>query len=228
MDDTLAEARAQTGLPHPYFVGLRDALEGALGQSDGGSPRQLGITSPLQALAKSYSKAVEQYAKTGNPGLPPPGESPTQSERLQERWGSEPDALLLRAQVQAAETQESLEHRGPLLALKLELLQGREGQLLRAAVVESSGNNLFDAFVLRVGPEALGRLAAPPLDAYRGETLRSVWEVNGWLRQSNSAGRTLAHSLAPSLMGVSTGPLVDGLSAGKMRFEYRARLLRVY
>jgi hypothetical protein len=233
MDDESAASRARGVGRHPYFEQMVDSLEGALAGAEGGKPRQLGVRNPVAGLVKNYTAAAEQYGRTGDPGGAPPPLAPLQSEQLAARFGNETDAhvLQMRMMAQARETLGALEGRGALLTLTLELRQAKSGALLDAKLLESSGNPLFDAFVLRVAPGALGALTPPPDEALRGRALlRTWWHVEGWLRTPKELREALA-SLAAGQLPLPVGLLLPrpaGRPSLEPDFEYRARLLKVY
>jgi hypothetical protein len=222
-EDDLAEARAQRGLPHPYLGKIGSALMAQLGRPGAVTAQQLGVSNAGQAFAKNYQAAASQFAKTGNPGFTPPSSAPSQSEILAERYRNIPEALPIRSQVQARETLASIEQLGPLFTLKVEVVQGHDGALVSVALLESSGSPAFDAFVLKECPAAIHSVGPPPPDAFRKDLLRSIWAVEGWFRPENSALDAL-----PSLQGVPMASLLRYLDPGRLRVDFRARLLRVY
>jgi hypothetical protein len=227
-DDGAATARAKGIGQHPYFEQARDSMEGALARTEGGDARQLGIKNPMAGILKNYTQAAEEYGKTGNPGGASPPPTPTQSERLAERFKDEPSAERLRMMVQARETLEALNNRGALLTLTLELRHARSGELLDAKLTEPSGNPQFDAFVLRVAPGALGTLTPPPEEALRGrDSLRTQWLVEGWLYTPKEL-LDAASALASGQLVLPLDLLLEKERMKGTRFEYRARLLKVY
>ncbi len=229
MDDGAAGARARGIGQHPYFEGVRESLDGALGSAEGGEARDLGIWNPMAGVMKSYTQAAEEYGKTGNPGGAPPPQHPLHSEKVAEIFRHEPAADRLRMQIQARETLEALNNRSPLLTVTLELRLDRSGELVDAKLTDPSGNPLFDAFVLKVVPGALTSLTPPPEEALRGrDVLRTQWMVEGWLYTPQALRESLA-SLATGTLTLPLGLLMDPSNAAlRPRFEYRARLLKVY
>ncbi|HET9450501.1 MAG TPA: hypothetical protein VFO83_06445 [Aggregicoccus sp.] len=226
-DEALSQARARGGAPHPYLVEVREALQQGLKDSGPRNPEALGFGKGMQPLLQQYTQnyraAAEEYGRTGSPGLAEPS-APTQSEKLRELL---PEAEYSRALAQASETREAVLNRAPLLALSLELTQGRDGALLNAAIVESSGNRLFDSLVLQVAPSALGTAGPPPADAFRREHLRSLWRVEGRLELSPTA-RSALTSLLPGVYGIPTAELLSHLRGEQPQLSYGARLLRYY
>jgi hypothetical protein len=227
-DDGAAGVRAGGVGRHPYFAQVRDSMEGALASTEGGDARQLGIKNPIAGILKNYTQAAEEYARTGNPGGAPPPPAPLQSERLAERFKDEPSAKRLRMMVQGRETLEALNERGALLSVVLELHQARSGALLDAKLTEPSGNARFDAFVLRVVPGALGPLTPPPEEALRGrDSLRTQWQVEGWLPVPKEL-LAAASALGSGQLVLPLDLLLQPEGQESPRFEYRARLLKVY
>ena len=118
---------------------------------------------------------------------------------------------------------------GALLKLKLELRQGKDGALIRASLIESSGNKLFDAYVLRVGKRMLEDFPKPEADVTKADILRSVWQIEGWLEAPSDLRTAIAEALIPSFGGQNPlGGVLHGFTSDQLRFEFRARLLRIY
>jgi hypothetical protein len=228
MDDEAAGARAGGVGKHPYFEQVRGSMEGALARTEGGEAHQLGIRNPIAGVLKSYTQAAEEYARTGNPGGASPPPTPLHSEQLAERFKDEPAARRLMMAIQGRETLEALNNRSALLTVTLELRQARSGELLDAKLTEPSGNPQFDAFVLRVVPGALGTSAPPPEEALRGrDSLRTLWQVEGWLYTPKEL-LDAASTLASGQLALPLDLLLDPEKLERPRFEYRARLLKVY
>jgi hypothetical protein len=230
MDEDMAGARAQGIGGHPYFGQMRGSLEGALSHTDGGTPEQLGVTNPVAGLMKNYGDAAREFARTGTPGGPPPPRAPTHSEKLAALFrDGPPSARQMVALAQAHETLDALASRGALFTVKIEVYQSRGGAVLGARLEESSGNRLFDSFVLKVVPDSVANLAPPPAAVLREKKeLRTEWLVEGW----HHPPRGLPESLVSTLV---TGELLEIPAALKRDarsrdagFEYRARLLKVY
>lgn len=220
--DTLAEARAEAG-GHPYFGEVGGALRSALNHAEGGTPAQLGVAGELERMGQRYGEAMSDYAKTGNPGLPPPGQAPTQGEKQRELFGN--DAMLLQALTQGAQLAQDLRTGKPLLTLTFELRQRGDGQFRQGNILQGSGNPRFDAFVLRVVPGAMERLGPPPDAVLHGrDELRSVWRIDGW--PASSALEAARPSLGAS--GLPVDGVRGQLQHEALEFDFRARLLRAY
>ncbi len=227
-EDGLAEARAQRGLPHPYFSGVGDAARAAL---DRGA-REHGITATstqfMKSIGKRYADAASSYASTGDPNLGPPGINPRPSEQISARFGNGPEAMGMRMLAQATETQNDLSHGKPLIGLTLELRQFRDGAPLIAVVVQASEDSKFDAFVLETWPKAVAEAGAPPPDAFHGPELRSIWAVEGWLGLPKKLETALSYLPVPGVGGIGIDKVLPAMTQEGYHYEFRARLLRVY
>lgn len=221
-NDTLAEARAEGG-GHPYFGELGAALRSALKHAGGGTPAQLGVPGELERMGQRYAEAMSDYAKTGNPGLAPPGQAPTQGEKQRQLFGD--DAKYLQALTQGAQLAQDLRTGKPLLTLTFELRQGSDGQFRHGNILQGSGSPRFDAFVLRVVPGAMEQLGPPPDVVRRGrDEVRSVWRIDGWPAYS-----ALESALpAPSVSGLPVASVRKQLRHEALEFDFRAHLLRAY
>lgn len=230
-DDDMAGERARGLGGHPYLADVRQSFEKGLAHTQGGTPRELGIQNPLAGLLKSYTDAAQQYGHSGDPGYQPPSRMPLQSEQLAARFRDEPGGQRMIGAAQALETFQALENRGALLTVKLELRHTPEGALLGARIAESSGNRLFDAFVLKVVPASLGSLPPPPREVLRGkEELKTRWLVEGWHHPPKKLTQALTSSLASGQLSLPLDLLADLGKEAKdpPGFEYRARLIGLY
>ncbi len=225
--DELAEARAQRGLPHPYFSGLREAAIAGLGKR----ATEVGLVASkadeMRAIGERYEGAASSYGKSGNPNLGPPGLAPRQSEILKDRLGNNPDTMPLQALVQATELMNDLSHGKPLITLTLELRQFRDGAPLVVRVVQPSRDGKFDAFVLEAWPKSIASAGTPPPDAFHGAELRSIWAVEGWLALPKALAGAVSYLPMPGFMGVGADKLLP-LTQDGTHYDFQARLLRVY
>jgi hypothetical protein len=226
--DELAEARAQGGLPHPYFSGVREAAKKGLAKRAKEQGIKATTTQMMTQIGKRYADSASSYAKSGNPDLGPPGINPRPSERLNERFGNIPETMALRALAQATETQDELSHGKPLITLTLELRQFRDGSPLTAVVLKASSDPKFDAFVLEAWPKSIAEAGAPPDDAFHGPVLRSIWAVEGWLGMPKKLEEAFSYVPVPGMMGIGVDKVLPALTAEGYHYEFQARLLRVY
>lgn len=218
--DELAEARAQRGLPHPYLTRLGATARAGLDKL----ARARGLHAPAglqaRALADRYNDSAASYAKTGDPGLGPPGQAPRPSEAM-----TQPEMAGMRALAQATETFNDLSHGKPLLTLTLEFRQTKDNHS-KTAVLKASIDPAFDAFVLEAWPLSVAAAGAPPPDAFHASELRSIWEVEGWPGKT-PLDKTLSYLPTAGVMGVPLTQVIPGMVNG-VGYEFRARLLRVY
>ena len=219
-EDELAEARAQNGLPHPYFMSMRERALAGLGKR----AREVGLrASPglaARALRDRFQGAAEAYGKSGNPNLGPPGQAPRLSEKL-----TQPDLQALRGLAQATETFEDLSHGKPLLTLTLEFRQSKTNQT-KTTIIKASIDPAFDAFVLEAWPLSIAAAGPPPPEAFHSNELRSIWEIEGW-PGATPLDRTMTYLPSAGVMGVPLTRLIPAATQGTS-YEFRAKLLRVY
>ena len=228
LEDTLSEARAQRGLPHPYFTGVGEAARAGLDRDARDQNMVAGLGEVAVQYAKRYVESVGSYGKSGNPDLGPPGTTPRMSEKLSERVGVGNDQVALRALVQASELSDDLKHGRPLFSLTLEMRQSKATKQRTTLLLKGSGNPGFDAFVLGSWPNAVDEAGPPPPEAFHGPELRSVWAIEGWLRMSKKLEQALSYLPSPGVMGVPLDRVAPKLTEEGYRYEFRARLLRVY
>jgi hypothetical protein len=229
VDDDMAGVSAQGIGGHPYLGEMRGSLEGALGHTDGGKPKELGIDNPIAGLLKNYTEAAEQYGQTGGPGITPPSRMPLHSEQLAARFRDDSSARRMIASAQALETLDALESRGALLTVELELRHSPTGTLLGSRLTESSGNRLFDAFVLKVVPASLGELKPPPPEVMRNKVeLKTRWLVEGWHHPPKALSQSIASSVASGQLMLLPLGLLASSPNEEAEFEYRVRLNKLY
>lgn len=212
--DELATARVQSGLPHPYFTVMREAVRAeleALARAEGMHPTAAMVG---EALTERFYEASSSYAKTGDPNLGPAG-LPRPSERL-----TLPEQAPMRALALAKETMDDLTNGQPLRALTVEVRQPKGPGAATLTVLVTSNDPAFDAFVLRTWHQAMAEVGPPPADASRAIEVRSVWVIEAWQR----IGR--GDEYLPSFMGLPTSRLMS--LAREEGYDFHARLLRAY
>jgi hypothetical protein len=236
VDDDIARLRVENGVVHPYFGQLRAALEKQLV----GAPL-FGTPSTLQHMARTYRDEAARFGATGTPGgRAPPGPSATERLDALTRGDTGYDGLRARGRAGEQLQQVAQGSRATALIVTLELVQGPDGKLSSARVVDTSGNKAFDAYVLERVPPALAPLAPPPSGApgVRPEGIRSLWEVEGrviYLKKlkdlkGEDAWYTATMAAAGLLAGTfeeTTGDIYV-IDLRNPRFQVRPRLLRVY
>ncbi|WP_224244878.1 energy transducer TonB [Hyalangium gracile] len=181
-EDDLAKLRVENGLVHPYFSGIRSALEKQMEK-----PPLFTTKGTTQRLAQAYVNQAQRYGATGTTAPPrkpqgPEGrEPPTASERFESISRGNPAHDSMRAFFQAGEAMQQLAEPAPDLVIVLELQQAADGQLRSVQVVEPSGNPAFDQYVLDSVPPSLAKLTPPPANAVgvRKDGIRTLWAVEG-------------------------------------------------
>lgn len=235
VDDDLAQIRVESGVVHPYFGQLRAALEKQFKEVP-----LFGTPSTLQHLARTYRDDAARFGATGTPGRG--AQRPVASERLDALARGEPGYDTLRGRAQAGESLQRFAegNRETGLVVTLELVQGADGRLQSARVVDTSGNKAYDAYVLERVPPALAPLAPPPAGApgVRPEGIRSLWAVEGrviYLKKlKDMKGEDAWYTAAMTAAGVLAGTFeettgdVSVIDLRNPRFVVRPRLLRVY
>jgi hypothetical protein len=133
------------------------------------------------------------------------------------------------ASAQALETLDALESRGALLTVQLELRHSSTGALLGSRITESSGNPLFDAFVLKVVPASLGELKPPPPEVLRNKgELKTWWLVEGWHHPPKGLSQSIASSIISGQLALLPLELLSSSQEEEAEFEYRVRLSKLY
>lgn len=213
--DVLASARAERGLPHLYFTELREAVRAGLGAQARAEGLRPNRDTAQEALAARYEESRSSYAKTGDPGLGQPELVPRPSERF-----TQPEQGPLRALAQEKETFEDLTNGKPLRAMTIEVRQPKGPGAAELKVLVSSGDALFDAFVLRSWPAAMVQLKPPPDDVSSAEAARSIWAIEAWQRTRPN------DEYLPSFMGFPMSRLAS--LARDEGYDFHVRLLRAY
>lgn len=236
VDDDVGQLRVDNGVVHPYFGQLRAAMEKQLENAP-----LFGTPSTLQHLARTYRDGAARFGATGSPTGQPPSR-PTNSERLGTLAGAEPAYEGLRAKTQAGEMLQKFAdgNRETGLVVTLELVQGPDGKLQSARIVDTSGNKAFDAYVLERVPPALAPMAPPPAGApgVHPEGIRSLWAVEGrvvYLKKLRDLkGEDAWYTATMAAAGVLSGTFEETtgdvyvIDLRNPRFVVRPRLLRVY
>jgi hypothetical protein len=220
-EDTLADARATRGLPHPYLMALGAAGRAGLGKRAAEVGLRASPALAARVLSDRLQSATESYGKGGDPNLGPPGQAPRLSERL-----TQPDQQALRALAQATETFNDLTHNKPLLTLTLEFRQSRTSNQTKTTIIKASIDPAFDAFVLEAWPLSIAAAGPPPPDAFRTSELRSIWEIEGW-PGATAADKVMSYLPEGGVMGVPLTRLIPAATGG-FGYEFHAKLLRVY
>ncbi|MCI0571437.1 MAG: TonB C-terminal domain-containing protein [Myxococcaceae bacterium] len=190
MDATLGEAaatyRVNTGLVDTFFTEvakkLRDATESP--------PQDTPGASFVQKLLDAWSPAAQQWARSGGGSPYAPDQAP--EARLPQGHGGQ---LAHEAELAPGTPIDDMQRRFQAGAFFREFADGRFGQGLVAvvqfrhggdgvlqgsALVRSSGNPKFDAYVLETAPTAVETLSPPEhLIGVRQDGFRTVWSFEG-------------------------------------------------
>jgi hypothetical protein len=249
--DLLADARAQRGLPGPYFSAVKEALEAELNSAPPnidkkafGKPFQMGGAAALEEMGKQYSR----YGKTGNPlgDVDPDTDdvqtrnSPNMQAMLRDPGGQTPQGQI-GAALAGMEPARQMLRRGTeeaKLSAVVELLQAKDGAVREAHLRKTSGNRAFDEGVLAAAPKAIAKLQPPsgPGLGTHADAIRSLWEFQGKLNyKKNAHGMSGSDIAKNALSSFATGQLafdetqgVEMLDMEHPTLEFTAKLLRLY
>jgi hypothetical protein len=191
---------------------------------------------------RDFLASVHRYGASGSPDSMG---SPSGTDRLEDVARSGGAGARARSQRSTADVLEEYNRRVGALHVRLELEQAPSGKVLAVKLLESSGNALFDAYVLeRVSP-ALSALGPAPehfAARYKGP-VRSVWGIEGHVSFSRTIRFSKLHELDASDAAYVSGLLPLGLLSGNFEetrgeviipdfrrphFDIRTELLRVY
>ncbi|HZH18158.1 MAG TPA: hypothetical protein VE057_27645 [Archangium sp.] len=247
LDDGMASLRVQNGLVDTYFGEMDKALEKGLT----GAPlfayegvfKHFFEATPgrIQGL-RELVKSAGNYGATGSPDAV---SEPSGTDRLEDVARSGTAGARARSRPSAVDMFETYNKANGALHATLELEQSRTGQVLGVKLIDSSGNPLFDAYVVERVPQSLEALGpATEHFALRSKgNVRSVWSIDG----NVSFSRTLRFSKLGELNAEDaayfSALLPLGLLSGNFEetrgevivpdfrrphFDIRTRLLRVY
>lgn len=246
MDDGLARLRVENGLTHSYLREVDHALERGLT----GAP-----LFEYQGVLKHFFKATPErgqelrelwasFGRYGSTGSPYAAGEPTGTDRLDEVARSGAAGARARAQPSATDILNEYNRRMGALHAKLELVQSPTGQVLSVNLVESSGNPLFDRYVLERASASLSALGSAPEHFAQGKaSVRSVWGIEGHVSFSRTLKLTKLGELDAADAAYAAALLPLGLLSGNFEetrgeiiipdfrrphFDITTTLLRVY
>lgn len=246
-ENDLATLRVENGLVDPFFGEMHRAMEKGLS----GAPlfSYQGVLkyffkpgpSTTQSLRDIFASAGH-YGATGSPDAP--GE-PLGTERLEDVARSGTAGARARTRPSNTEVLEGLSRAAGTLHAELELEQSRTGQVLAVKLNVSSGNPLFDTYVLENVPKALATLgpASEHFAAPSRDTVRSVWSVDGHVSFSRTLQVTKLDALNAGDAAYLSALMALGALSGNFEettgeiivpdlrrphFDTKTRLLRVY
>jgi len=253
-EDDLAAGRVRNGIVDGYFVDVRKSLQ----KNAEHPPKWTEGNNFVSDLVEAWTPGASQYARTGNPYAE--GERPTGDAR---RENTDPISVgarehpesvqgdVFRRQEAANRLREFADGRfGKGIVALVEIRQAPDGAFEAAALVQSSGNHLFDQHVLKTAPIAI-QAAPPPPDQVNGrheDGFRTLWSFEGRIsymkkvKAKNLTGRDALGMAGMSLLSGLTGGWVPG-GAGSFdettgeveiidltspQFVCKVKLLRVY
>lgn len=247
VEDDLATQTVENGLADTFFGDMNRALDKGLT----GAPlfAYQGVLKhffkPGPGTTQSLRSLFADAGRYGATGSPDPVNEPSGAS-LEDIAHSGTAGARARSRPSNAELLDAHSRAAGTLHAELELEQSRTGQLLGVKLSVSSGNPLFDAYVLENVSKALATLGPAPehFAAHtKKERIRSAWSVDGFV----SFSRTLkfskldeldasdaAYLSALATLGVLSGNFEE--TRGELivpdvrrpHFETRTRLLRVY
>ena len=169
--DSLAEARAESGAPHPYFAQLRKDFSKKLV-----NPPPPDMKVLASRMKREQVEAIQRFGKTGSPVAP----GGKRDHRLEQR-----NRLQAAVEAGRAINMYMVDVTEPILALAaiVEVRQARDGKLLELKVIEGSGDETFDDWAMSQLREALAQADAPG-DGGVGihdDGMRSRWRLQEYL-----------------------------------------------
>lgn len=239
-----AELRVANGLVDDYFREMRHALEkGATKPPKDAGPEG----STARNLFNGYLQQLQRFGATGSTSYDgedvPPGReasSPMAREVQRDLRMAEGE----RVNQQMASLRELGDSMGGKLMAVVEIRQGNDGAFVDAKLVKTSGNPLFDSFVLATAPSSISLL--PPLPSNVAQThpagVRSLWSFEGLLEYRKRASEMKtekaadkAYMAAMGLLSLVTGAPFEEttgdvylMDVRDPKFRVRASLLRLY
>jgi hypothetical protein len=168
--DTLAEARAQSGAPSPYFAKLQKDFSKKLVNPP---PPDLKVLA--SRMKREQVEAIQRFGKTGSPYAPK-----ERDHRLEQR-----NRFQAAVEAGRAANMFMVDVTEPILALAaiVEVKQARDGAVLELEVIEGSGDPKFDAWAVTQLREALASAEAPGDGGVgiRDDGMRSRWQLKEFL-----------------------------------------------
>lgn len=247
LDDGMASLRVQNGLIDSYFGEMDTAMEKGLT----GSP-----LFAYEGVLKYFFKATPgrtqglrdlmtrtgRYGATGSPdGM---GE-PSGTDRLEDVARSGTAGARARSRPSAVDMFETYGKASSKLHVTLELEQSPTGRVLSVKVIDSSGNPLFDDYVVERVPKSLETLgpASEHFAARSQGNVRSVWSIDGHVSFARTVRFSKLGELTAEDAAYISALMPLGLLSGNFEetrgeiiiqdfrrphFDIFTRLLRVY
>lgn len=247
LDDGMASLRVQNGLIDTYFGEMDKAMEKGLT----GAP-----LFAYQGVFKHFFKAtpgrtqglrdlISSAGRYGATGSPDAVGEPSGTDRLEDVARSGTAGARARSRPSAVDMFETYNKAAGALHVTLELEQSRTGQVLGVKLLDSSGNPLFDAYVVERVPKSLEALgpATEHFSVRSKGNVRSVWGVDGNVSFSRTIRFSKLGELNAEDAAYISALMPLGLLSGNFEetrgeviipdfrrphFDIRTQLLRVY
>ncbi|QRN92819.1 TonB C-terminal domain-containing protein [Archangium violaceum] len=247
LDDGMARLRVENGLVDSFFGDMDKALEKGLSGAplfayEGVFKHFFKATPERGQGLRELLASVQRYGATGSPDAV--GE-PSGTDKLEDVARSGTAGSRARSRPSTFDMLETYNKAAGALHAKIELEQTPTGQMLSVKLVESSGNPLFDAYVLEKVPPSLAALppASEHFAARAKGNVRSVWAIEGHVSFSRTLKVTKLDELDAGDAAYLSALMPLGFLSGRFEetrgevivpdfrrphFDIRAQLLRVY
>jgi hypothetical protein len=248
LDDGMATLRVRNGLVDPYFGDMDKAMEKGLS----GAPlfAYEGVLEHFFKASPGRTQAIQDLLSTagryGATGSPDAVGEPSGTDRLEDVARSGAAGARARSRPSTMDTLEAYNKSAGALHAEIDLEQSATGQVLSVKLSRSSGNPLFDAYVVEHVPESLAKLG-PASEHFsarsKGATVRSVWSIDGRVSFSRTIKFSKLSELEPSDAAYFSGLAALGILSGNFEetrgevivpdfrrphFDIHTELLRVY
>lgn len=247
LDDGMATLRVENGLVDSFFGDMDNAMEKGLSGAPlfayEGVLKHFFKATPGRAQGlRDLMASAGSYGATGSPD--PVGE-PSGTDRLEDVARAGTAGARARSRPSNVDMLETYNKGASALHAEIDLEQSPTGQVLSVKLSRSSGNPLFDAYVVEHVPESLAKLGSAPehFTARSKGLVRSVWSIDGHvsfsrtlkfskLDELNAGDAAYLSALIP--LGVLSGNFEE--TRGEVivpdlrrpHFDIRTQLLRVY
>jgi hypothetical protein len=243
----MASLRVRNGLVDTYFGEMDKALEKGLSGAplfayEGVFKHFFEATPERGQGLRDVLKSFGNYGATGSPDG---AGGPSGTDRLEDVARSGTAGTRARSRPSAVDMFETYNKAAGALHVTLELEQSRTGKVLGVKLLDSSGNPLFDTYVVERVPQSLEALGpASEHFAVRSKgNVRSVWGIDGHVSFSRTIRFSKLGELRADDAAYISALMPLGLLSGNFEetrgeviipdfrrphFDIRTQLLRVY